>query len=68
MTTKNFGRFAKKVSKPCVIYVRNIEEKDRDMVRKVLFEERKTLSEFFTELIRDYMKTRKKPRIPKPKK
>jgi|TARA_R110002020_G_scaffold161060_2_gene345808 hypothetical protein len=59
---KNFGRFAAKVKKPCVIYIRNIEEKDRDIVRKALQDERLTLSEFFTELIRDYAKSKKTTR------
>ena len=65
VTTKNFGRFAKKASNPCVMYIRNVEEKDRDAVRKLCFEERKTLSEFFTDLIRDHLKSSKKPRASK---
>lgn len=65
MTTKNFGRFARKANKPCVMYIRNIEEKDRDAVRKLCFDERKTLSEFFTGLIRDHLKSRKKVRTKK---
>ena len=59
---KNFGRFAAKVKKPCVIYIRNIEEKDRDIVRKALQDERLTLSEFFTGLIREYAKNKKTTR------
>ena len=59
---KNFGRFASKAKKPCVIYIRNIEEKDRDIVRKALQDERLTLSEFFTELIREYAKSKKTSR------
>jgi hypothetical protein len=65
VTTKNFGRFARKANKPCVMYIRNIEEKDRDAVRKLCFDERKTLSEFFTSLIRDHLKSRKKVRTKK---
>ena len=65
MTTKNFGRFARKANKPCVMYIRNIEEKDRDAVRKLCFDERKTLSEFFTGLIRDHLRSRKKVRTKK---
>jgi len=65
VTTKNFGRFARKANKPCVMYIRNIEEKDRDAVRKLCFDERKTLSEFFTGLIRDHLKSRKKVRTKK---
>ena len=59
---KYFVRFAAKVKKPCVIYIRNIEEKDRDIVRKALQEERLTLSEFFTNLIRKYAKNKKTTR------
>ena len=63
MTTKNFGRFAKKANKPCVMYIRNIEEKDRDAVRKLCFDERKTLSEFFTGLIRKHLKLKSRKKV-----
>jgi len=60
--TKNFGRFSKKATKPCVMYIRNVEEKDRDAVRRILQDDRKTLSEYFTDLVRADVRSRKKPR------